>query len=45
LTANYNGVIRSEDRNAVGGRFLDWMLTDEGQRVIKQAGYIPLREL
>jgi len=43
LTATYNGVIRGDDRDTTGGKFLDWMLSDEGQRCIKQAGYIPLR--
>ena len=43
LTATYNGVIRSNDKTATGGKFLDWMLSDEGQRVIKQAGYITLK--
>jgi phosphate transport system substrate-binding protein len=43
LTSNYYGVIRERDRENVGGRFLDWMLSDEGQACIKQAGYISLR--
>jgi phosphate transport system substrate-binding protein len=37
----YYGVIRSGDIISVGSRFLDWMLSDEGQACIKQAGYIP----
>lgn len=40
FTTNYYGVIRSEDKGGVGGRFLDWMLSDEGQACIAQAGYI-----
>jgi phosphate transport system substrate-binding protein len=43
LTSNYYGVIRGTDRNAVGGKFLDWMLSDEGQACITQTGYIALR--
>lgn len=41
-TTNYYGVIRKEDENATGGKFLNWMLSDEGQACIKQAGYITL---
>ena len=42
LSTCYYGVIRSSDRNAAGGKFLDWILSEEGQACIKQAGYIPL---
>jgi len=42
FTAPYNGVIRSQDINSAGGKFLDWMLSEEGQKVIAQAGYVPL---
>lgn len=42
FTAPYNGVIRSSDIDGVGGKFLDWMLSEEGQKVIAQAGYVPL---
>jgi len=41
LSTNYYGVIRAGDEDAVGGKFLDWMLSEEGQRCIAQAGYIP----
>lgn len=37
----YYGVIRKGDENKTGGKFLDWMLSVEGQKCIKQAGYIP----
>lgn len=40
----YYGVIRSEDAANTGGLFLEWMLSEEGQRCIKQAGYIPMDE-
>jgi phosphate transport system substrate-binding protein len=43
LTANYYGVIKKTDEAKTGGLFLDWMLSDEGQRCIEQAGYVPLR--
>lgn len=43
FTTNYYGVIRSEDENAVGGKFLKWMLSAEGQKCIAQAGYIPMK--
>jgi phosphate transport system substrate-binding protein len=41
--AQYNSVIRSTDVDEVGGRFLNWMLSDEGQACIAQAGYVSLR--
>ena len=44
LSVCYYGVIRAEDQNAVGGKFLDWMLSKEGQLCVKQAGYIPYKE-
>jgi len=43
--ANYYGVIRGGDEGAVGGQFLKWMLFEEGQRCIAQAGYIPMMEV
>jgi len=43
FTTNYFGVIRAEDKENTGGRFLDWMLSEEGQRCIEQAGYCPMR--
>jgi phosphate transport system substrate-binding protein len=45
FTTVYYGVIREEDENSWAGKFLDWMLTDDGQRSIKQAGYIPSTDL
>jgi phosphate transport system substrate-binding protein len=27
------------------GRFIDWVLADDGQRIVAEVGYIPLREL
>lgn len=45
LAANYYGVIRESDRESTGGKFLAWMLSEEGQRCIEQAGYIPMEEL
>jgi phosphate transport system substrate-binding protein len=41
--APYNAVIRSTDVNEVGGKFLRWILSDEGQACITQAGYVSLR--
>ncbi|MCL2678020.1 MAG: substrate-binding domain-containing protein [Clostridiales bacterium] len=41
----YNGVIRSDDIANVGGKFLDWLLSEEGQRCIAQAGYVSLMSL
>ena len=42
FTVPYNGVIRSNDVTNVGGKFLDWMLSEDGQRCIAQAGYVSL---
>jgi phosphate transport system substrate-binding protein len=39
----YYGVIRDEDRAKTGGKFLDWILSEEGQKCVKQAGYITLK--
>ena len=44
FVAPYNAVIRSTDINEVGGTFLNWILSDEGQASITQAGYVSLRE-
>jgi phosphate transport system substrate-binding protein len=44
FTTNYYAVYRAEDRDGVAGRFVDWILSDEGQQCVAQAGYIPLRE-
>jgi len=41
LTTNYYGVIRGGDEAKVGGLFLNWMLSVEGQECIRQAGYVP----
>ena len=45
LTTCYYGVIRGSDEDAPGGLFLDWMLSEEGQRCIRQAGYVPLADI
>jgi len=42
FTAPYNAVIRSTDADNVGGKFLNWLLSNEGQSVIAQAGYVTL---
>ena len=44
LSTCYYGVIRSEDANATGGKFLDWILSEEGQQCLKQVGYVPYLE-
>jgi phosphate transport system substrate-binding protein len=38
----YYGVIRAGDEKKTGGLFLDWVLSNEGQRCVRQAGYCPL---
>ena len=42
FTAPYNAVIRSTDADDVGGKFLNWLLSKEGQSVIAQTGYVTL---
>ncbi len=42
-TTNYYGVIRKEDENENGGKFLQWILSDEGQKCVGQAGYITIK--
>ena len=44
LTVCYYGIIRAGDEGSSGGLFLEWMLTEEGQKCIQQAGYIPYYE-
>lgn len=39
----YYGIIRAGDEEKTGGKFLDWMLSEEGQKCVEQAGYIPVR--
>jgi len=45
FSTNYYGVIRAGDEDETGGQFLTWMLGEEGQRCIAQAGYIPMMEV
>ena len=40
FSAPYNAVIRSTDADDVGGKFINWLLSEEGQSVIGQAGYV-----
>jgi phosphate transport system substrate-binding protein len=42
LATSYYGVIRTQDAESTGGCFLKWIRSDEGQRCVAQAGYIPL---
>ena len=43
LTTNYYAVLRGGEEGTPAGRFQAWLLTDEGQACIAQAGYVPLR--
>ncbi len=43
FTTNYYGVIKEGDQEETGGKFLEWILSEEGQQCIKQAGYITLK--
>jgi len=45
LSTNYYGVILGGEEKKTGGKFLDWMLSPEGQACIAQAGYIPMDEV
>ena len=42
FSMNYYAIIKAENKENVGGKFLDWMLSEVGQQCIEQAGYIPL---
>jgi phosphate transport system substrate-binding protein len=44
LTVELYGIIRAEDADKTGGRFLDWVLSDEGQDCVRGAGYLPVSE-
>ncbi len=39
----YYGVYRRGEEKGVGAMFLQWILSEEGQRCVEQAGYIPLQ--
>ena len=41
-TVYYYAVYLKGNENAA--RFVDWLVSDEGQRCVKQAGYVPVRE-
>ncbi len=45
FTVNYFGVIRKGDEEASGGKFLSWMRSEEGQKAIRQAGYVTLEAM
>lgn len=42
-TTNYYGVIRKEDEAGRAGQFLKWILSEEGQKCVGQAGYITMK--
>jgi len=42
LSVNYVGVFRQGEEDGPGARFLDWILSEEGQACVEQAGYIKL---
>ncbi|MDR2752294.1 MAG: substrate-binding domain-containing protein, partial [Clostridiales bacterium] len=44
LSVGYYGVVRESDGpDSVGHKFLEWILSDEGQECVAQAGYVPIR--
>lgn len=45
FTTNYYGVILKGTENQKAGKFLDWLQSEEGQRVVAEAGYIPLQKI
>lgn len=45
FTTSYYGVIRADDASTIAADFLAWMVSEEGQRCIAQAGYIPYMPL
>jgi phosphate transport system substrate-binding protein len=44
LSVNYYGVFRKGEEDGLGARFLDWILSNEGQLCVRQAGYIPMQK-
>ncbi len=42
FTTNYYGVIKKGDEENLGGQFLNWIISEEGQKCVAQAGYISL---
>ena len=44
FSTQYFGVIRRGEEEDTGGLFLDWMLSEEGQACIAQAGYVPVTQ-
>ena len=42
LSVNYVGVYRHGEENGHGAKFLEWILSEEGQACVEQAGYIKL---
>ena len=43
FSTSYYGIIRAGDEENTGGKFLDWILSEEGQKCVEQAGYIPVK--
>jgi len=41
----YYAVMRGGEEGGPAGKFLSWMLSSEGQRVIRQAGYVPVLDI
>ncbi|MDR2505374.1 MAG: substrate-binding domain-containing protein [Oscillospiraceae bacterium] len=44
LVATYYAVYRKEDEDGAAGKFVEWILSQEGRELIEQAGYIPLEQ-
>ena len=42
LSVSYVGVFRQGEEDGPGAKFLDWILSEEGQACVEQAGYIKL---
>lgn len=43
FSTNYYAVFRKGEEKKTGGKFTDWILSPEGQKCVKQAGYIPMK--
>lgn len=43
FTTHYFAVIRGGEEDMPAGQFQQWLLSDEGQACVAQAGYVPLR--
>lgn len=43
LSSNFYAVCRKNDDNENLRAFIDWIISEEGQKIIEQSGYVPLK--